>query len=278
MDTILEKVTEICDLRNLAKNTKESYIQQIKQFFNHFNAPQTELGTEQIRQYLLFLKREKKFASRSLAVTYSALKLLFEYVFERPWEIAPIPKSKTERHLPVVLSMEEIKRLFNHISNIKHKALLSLIYSAGLRNSEATSMKVKDIDSERMQVFIRNSKGRKDRYSILANSTLCLLRQYWKEYRPNEWLFPGRNPNHPIYYKSICYIFKKYRNEIGLKKSASIHSLRHSFATHLLENGVDLHHIQLLLGHRSPKTTTIYLHVRRIDLQKIKSPLDAINI
>jgi site-specific recombinase XerD len=139
METIFERVSETCDLKNLAKNTKESYIQQIKQFFKHFDVSPTELGTEEIRQYLLFLKREKKFASRTLVVAYSALKLLYENVLERPWEIAPIPRGKLEHHLPVVLSTEEIKRLLNHISNIKHKALLSLIYSAGLRNRSDTS-------------------------------------------------------------------------------------------------------------------------------------------
>ena len=179
--------------------------------------------------------------------------------------------------MPVVLSTEEITALLSVIKNIKHNALLTLMYSAGLRTSETAHMRVCDIDSARMQIRIEHSKGAKDRYTILSETALQLLRQYWKIYRPRTWLFPGRFGDKPISYKGISLIYNRYKEEAGIMKPATVHSLRHSFATHLLETGADLHHIQLLLGHSSPKTTTVYLHVTRVDLQRITSPLDLIN-
>ena len=226
--------------------------------------------------YLLHLIRDKHQAPQTLDVAYSALKFLYHTVLNRPLDISPVPRSKQSQKLPVVLSTEEITKLFSCIKKIRHKALLTLIYSAGLRTSEAANLKVSDIDSKRMQIRIQNSKGAKDRYTILSETALLTLREYYTIYRPTTWLFKGRFGDKPIGFRGISFIFTIYKIEAGIKKEASVHSLRHSFATHLLENGVDLHHIQLLLGHSSPKTTTVYLHVRRVDLQKIISPLDLI--
>lgn len=277
MDAILAQVKENCELRNLSENTQKSYLRIVKQYFDFFNTSPDKLGTEEIRMYLLHLIREKKQAPQTLDVVYSALKFLYHTVFNRPLDIFPVPRAKQDKKLPVVLSTEEITALLSVINNIKHKALLTIIYSAGLRTSEAANLKVSDIDSARMQIRIQNSKGAKDRYTILSETALQLLRNYWKIYRPHHWLFPGRFGDRPISYKGISLIYNRYKKQAGVTKTATVHSLRHSFATHLLENGVDLYHIQLLLGHSSPKTTTVYLHVRRVDLQKIASPLDVIN-
>jgi len=277
MNSIFVRVKESCELRNLAENTKRTYVRFIRQFSEYFNRSPEELGTEEIREYLLYLKRDKKQATQTLDGAYSALKFFYHAVLGRPWEISPVPRVKLERKLPVVLSTEEITALLSAIGNIKHKALLTVIYSAGLRTSEAANLIVSDIDSARMQIRIQHSKGAKDRYTILSEKALRILRQYWKIYRPNHWLFPGRCGEKPISYKGISFIYNRYKKQAGITKPATVHSLRHSFATHLLENGADLHHIQLLLGHSSPKTTTVYLHVRRVDLQKIASPLDLIN-
>ncbi len=278
MHTILTKVNENCELRNLAENTRLSYSRHVRQFFEFFPEKKPEeLGTEEIREYLLYLKKEQKRAIRSLDVAYSALKFLYNTVFEKPWELSPVPRVKSEKKLPIVLSVEEINKLFSVIENIKHKALLSIVYSAGLRATEAVQLKISDIDSKRMQIRIENSKGAKDRYTILSENILKILREYWKVYKPQNWLFPGRFGDKHISYKAVSLIFNKYKKQAGITKPASVHSLRHSFATHLLENGADLHHIQLLLGHSSPATTTVYLHVRRVDLQKITSPFDLIN-
>jgi site-specific recombinase XerD len=181
-----------------------------------------------------------------------------------------------EHKLPVVLDREEIKKLLGATEKIKYQAILAVIYSSGLRISEVVKLKVSDIDSRRMQIHVRNAKGAKDRYTILSNTALLLLRKYWIQYRPKDWIFPGYKGQH-ISYKAVDRIFRILKEKAGITKPASVHSLRHSFATHLLEDGVDLHHIQLLLGHRRPETTTVYLHVRRADLQKISSPLDLIN-
>jgi integrase/recombinase XerD len=277
MDSIYDRVLENCDLRNLSENTKKSYMGIIRKFSEYFNTSPEHLRTEEIREYLLHLKRDKKQATQTLDLAYSALKFFYSTVLARPWEMSPVPRVKLEKKLPVVLSMEEIAALLSTIQNIKHKAILTVIYSAGLRTSEAAGLKVSDIDSARMQIRVQNSKGAKDRYTILSETALQLLRQYWKIYRPRHWLFPGQYGDKHISYKGISLIYNRYKKQAGIAKTATVHSLRHSFATHLLENGVDLHHIQLLLGHSSPKTTTVYLHVRRVDLQKIASPLDVIN-
>jgi site-specific recombinase XerD len=277
MNSILEKVKENGELRNLSENTIETYIRVVRQFSEYFNKAPENLGTDEIREYLLYLKNDKKRAIQTLDVTYSALKFFYNGVIEKPLELSPVPRVKREKRLPVVLSAEEITLLFTVIKNIKDKAILSIIYSAGLRTSEAANLKISDIDSSRMHIRIQHSKGAKDRYTILSKVTLIVLRQYWKMYKPAEWLFPGRYPDRPMTRRNMARIFNKYKKQAGITKQATIHSLRHSFATHLLENGADLHHIQLLLGHSSPKTTTVYLHVRRVDLQRIASPLDCIN-
>jgi integrase/recombinase XerD len=276
MNSIFNKLLETCDLRNLSDNTQRSYLRVIRQFSEYFRRSPEELGTEEIREYLLHLKRDKKHATQTLDCAYSALKFFYHAVLDRPWEISPVPRVKVGKRLPVILSTEEIIALLSVIKNIRHKALLTIIYSAGLRTSEAANLKVSDIDSARMQLRIQNAKGSKDRYTILSETALLTLRQYWKIYRPRTWLFPGRFGDKPIGFRGISFIFNRYKKQAGIIKTASVHSLRHSFATHLLENGADLHHIQLLMGHSSPKTTTVYLHVRRVDLQRITSPLDLI--
>jgi integrase/recombinase XerD len=184
-----------------------------------------------------------------------------------------IPRVKREKKLPIVLDREEVQKLFTVIRNLKHRCILMTTYSAGLRISETAHLKITDIDSKRMLVKVRG-KGAKERYTLLSKVALETLRDYWKYYRPKEWLFHGNLPSNPISASSIQRIFKKAKQQAGIIKIATPHTLRHSFATHLLEAGVDLHHVQLLLGHRSPKTTPIYLHVTRKDLARIVSPLD----
>jgi len=173
-----------------------------------------------------------------------------------------------------VLDREEVESLFSVTKNLKHRAILMLIYSSGLRLMEAARLKVTDIDSKRMLVRIKQGKGRKDRYTILSTAALEVLRDYWSQYRPSEYLFAGRFPGKPLTGRSIQRVLIKAKKLAGIKKPATVHTLRHSFATHLLEAGTDLYHIHLLLGHRSLNTTTIYLHVSRKELVRIVSPLD----
>jgi site-specific recombinase XerD len=188
--------------------------------------------------------------------------------------MAKIPRLKGTKKLPVVLERKEVESLFSVTENLKHRAVLMLIYSSGLRLREASHLKVSDIDSKRMVLRIKQGKGRKDRYTLLSTAALESLREYWSCYRPQQWLFPGRPSSQPLSVRSIQRVFKKARTLAGIRKPATVHTLRHSFATHLLEQGTDLHRIQLLLGHRSLKTTAIYLHVSRKELVRIVSPLD----
>ncbi|WP_243186901.1 tyrosine-type recombinase/integrase [Clostridium muellerianum] len=181
---------------------------------------------------------------------------------------------KEPRRLPVVLSPQKVKSIFDVTDNIKHKAILMTTYSAGLRVSEVCKLKIKDIDSKNMQIFIRQGKGKKDRYSLLSKANLKILREYWKKYKPKEFLFPGRYCIDPISTRSVQRIFEKALKKTRIAKNATVHTLRHSFATHLLDAGTDICFIQRLLGHTRITTTTIYLHLRRMDLLSIKSPLD----
>jgi site-specific recombinase XerD len=180
--------------------------------------------------------------------------------------------------LPVVLSQEEVTKILSAVSNVKHKVILMLIYSAGLRVGEIVKLKVEDIDRESKVIRIRAAKGMKDRYTILSDVTLETLREYWKEYRPKNWLFSGQDKERHITTRTVEKIFSNTCKEVGILKEATVHSLRHSFAAHLLESGVDLRYIQEILGHKSSKTTEIYTHVSTRDLGKIKSPLDKLSL
>jgi len=274
MGRLREQMKGDLELKGLSLNTQEIYLWHVSHFARHFNKSPRHLGEKEIKEYLLYLIREKKLSSSTVNLCYSALKFLYERTLKRNWVMEKIPYTKRERGLPVVLDKEEVESLFSATNNLKHRAILMLIYSSGLRVSEASHFKISDIDSKRMLLRVREGKGSKDRYSILSNVALEVLREYWRQYRPKEWLFPGRSSYKPLSVRSIQRIFKKAKNLAGIKKPATVHTLRHAFATHLLEAGTNLHHIQLLLGHRHIKTTTIYLHVSRKELFRIVSPLD----
>jgi site-specific recombinase XerD len=206
----------------------------------------------------------------------AGIKFLYKTTLNREEVVEKIQYPKAQKTLPVVLDLAEIKAMLSVMENLKHRALLTITYSAGLRVSEAAKLKVTDIDSKRMMVRVQQGKGRKDRYSILSQTALELLRRYWRQYRPKEWLFDGQKEGTHICYTAIRQIFVEAMKRAGITKPASPHTLRHSFATHLIEAGTSLHHVQLLLGHRSPTTTTVYLHVSKMNLAQVSSPLDSI--
>jgi len=234
------------------------------------------MGEKEIREYLYHLITGKDLGDSSINSAYSALKFFYKTTLCRDWNMAKIPRRKPEKRLPVVLDGSEIKQLLAVTANLKHRALLMITYSAGLRVSETAHLKVSSIDSKRMQLRIDQGKGNKDRYTLLSPVTLNLLRDYWRQYRPFSWLFPGRLPESPISTRSIQKVFKKAKRKAGIKKPATVHTLRHSFATHLLEAGTDIYRVQKLMGHTTPKTTAIYIHLRRQDLLKVVSPLDSL--
>lgn len=206
-------------------------------------------------------------------IAINALKFYYGTILKHKF-IYEIQRPKKDKKLPVVLNRDEVSRILSVVSNIKHKAILMLVYSAGLRVSEVVKLKVEDIDSGRKLIHVRGAKGRKDRYTILSDVALKTLKEYQKMYQPQKWLFLGAKPDKHIHPMSVEKIFSGACKKMSIKKDLSVHSLRHSFATHLLESGVDLRYIQELLGHKSSRTTEVYTHVSNKDLRAIKSPLD----
>ena len=274
--TLREQMQRDLQLRGLSVRTQEAYLSQVRDFARYFKKSPDQLGESEIKEYLHYLLREKKASDSTVKQCYGALKFLYQTTLQRGWVMEKIPYLKTRMKLPVVLDRKEIDALFTVTHNLKHLAILMLIYSAGLRVGEAANLRISDIDSKRMTIRVQQGKGGKDRYSILSHVALETLRQYWRKYRPSKWLFPGYGKDNPISSRSIQRIFGAAKDRAGITKPASTHTLRHSFATHLLEAGTNLHHIQLLLGHKSPQTTTVYLHVSRMDLAQIASPLDRV--
>jgi integrase/recombinase XerD len=261
-------------LRRFSPKTIACYLACMKGVARHFRKSPAELGDEEIRAYLHHLMEERKVSQSVLVQTYSALKFFFEKTLQKQWNAFRIPRCKQRRKLPGVLSREEVELILSATKNLKHRAILMTIYSAGLRIGEVTRLKVSDIDSGRMMIRVNEGKGLKDRYTLLGERNLEMLRCYWKAYRPQEWLFPGRNASCPVSTSAIQRVFKTSLEKAGIKKKASVHTLRHCFATHLLESGTDLYYIQRLLGHKSAGTTSVYLHITGKDIGKIKSPID----
>jgi len=220
--------------------------------------------------YEFIVEPKKSVSYQNQAI--NAVKLFFEYS-GIPVEIGEIERPKSEKKLPVVLSMEEVRRLIDSACNLRHKTLLSLIYSGGFRLGEALNLKLEDIDSDRMLIHIKNAKGKKDRYTLLSKRALLIMREYYRVYTPKIYLFEGSNGG-PYSSRAVQNVVKIAALRAGIAKSITPHSLRHSFATHLLENGTDLRYIQNLLGHNSPKTTMIYTHVSDLAVQKILNPFD----
>jgi site-specific recombinase XerD len=262
------------ELKGYSPKTVDAYLRYVKRFMQYYQRPIEQLHTDEIRNYLHYLIVIKKCSHSYVNVNYSALKFFYKNTLNQQWNIDKIPRMKKEKKLPVILSKTEVKNILNATTNLKHKAILTTVYSAGLRISEVINLTIKDIDSKNMQIRVRKAKGKKDRYTLLSQNNLSLLRKYWKEYRPEYWLFPGMPPTKAISARTIQQFFKKYLNKTKITKNATVHTLRHCFATHLLEAGVDIFHIQKLLGHASPKTTARYIHLTRKDIIDVKSPFD----
>jgi integrase/recombinase XerD len=274
MGALYDQMKMDLELKNFRPKTVTCYLTCMVNFVRHYGRSPVEMGEEEIRKYLHYLIHEKKASQSIISQAYSAMKFFYETTLGRVWNATRIPRSKLRKKLPVVLSMQEVQSLLDSVENLKHRAILTAIYSGGLRLGEVIKLKPSDIDAERMTILVRQGKGNKDRYTVLGQVTLELLRRYYKAYRPAEWLFPSKDPAQPLSGSSVQRVFKKALHRAGIRKKASVHTLRHSFATHLLESGTDLYHIQHLLGHTTAKTTSIYLHITGKDLAKVKSPID----
>jgi len=264
------------ELKNFSHKTIRCYLDCMVQFVRHYGRSPVDMDEEEIRGYLHYLITEKKVSQSSINQAYSAMKFFYETSLGRVWNGIRIPRSKIRKKLPVVFSLQEVRSLLASVDNLKHQALLTTIYSGGLRLGEATKLRPSDIDGERMTILVQGGKGNKDRYTVLGERTLELLRLYYKVYRPVQWLFPSRDSGKPLSGASVQRVFKKALHRAGIKKKASVHTLRHSFATHLLESGTDLYYIQRLLGHSAASTTSVYLHITGRDLAKVTSPIDLV--
>jgi site-specific recombinase XerD len=274
MESLIEQMRMDMVVRDYSPRTIESYLWHLNAFSNHFNHDVANLESDDIRRYLYYLKTEKNYSTSNLRLAYSAIRYLYRNHFEMPIKLKDLRGPKISLRLPVVLSKEEIKRIFDAISNEKHKLIFMIIYSGGLRVSEAANLRIDDIDSHQMRIRVRQGKGRKDRYTLLSEGVLASLREYWKHSRPTTWLFPNRSDkNKPLSTSTIQNLFKASCMKAGIQKQASVHTLRHSFATHLLDEGANLFTIQKLLGHRNIQNTLIYLHLQQNFTRQIKSPI-----
>lgn len=277
MSTLKNKMIQQMQLKGYSSNTVKLYAEIIVGLATYYKTAPDLLSTEQVRDYIQFKIIEKKVSKSWVNQFISALKILFCEVLKREWSPLDIPRPRREKKLPVVLSKQEVSQLISVTRNLKHRALLTLKYSAGLRLSEVKNLKIGDIDSKRMMIRVVQAKGFKDRYTILSPVALELLRYYWKTYRPTLWLFETKQAQ-AMSDRTIQCLFKNALRKAGIKKQVGIHSLRHSFATHMMEQGVSLPIIQQLLGHKSLRTTSIYLHVQKYALDSVKSPLDTLSL
>ncbi len=270
----LKRYVEQLQLMGYSDNTIRTYVNEFIQLLKLIKGVDVKsLDAEKLRAYLLYCKNVLKLSEATLHSRINALKFYYEKVLGKQKLFVNIPRPKKPSKLPKSLSIREIKRMFKTIENKKHKLLMKLCYGMGLRVSEVVNIKISDIDSDRMQVLIRQGKGKKDRYAVLPESVLDELREYYTEYKPTDYLFEGQYGGQ-YSKRSVQQVFKTAMKKARIKKKVGIHSLRHSYATHLIEQGTDIRFVQDLLGHKNIKTTMLYTHLSDAAKRKIKSPLD----
>jgi integrase/recombinase XerD len=273
MSTLRQRMIDDLRIRNYSAGTIEIYVRCVRQFACHFGKSPHVLGPEHIRDYQVHLVNERASWTK-FNQTVCALRFIYQQTLGKDWAVAHIIYPKQPKKLPVVLSVEEVGRVLGAVGNLKHRTVLETMYAAGLRVSGALNLQIADIDSSRMVLRIVQGKGQKDRYVTLTPTLLQRLRQYWRTSRPREFLFPGVSSNRPLSDSVIQRAFAAAARLAGIRKPVKPHTLRHCFATHLLEAGVDLRSIQILLGHRNLNTTAIYLHVATNTIQSATASND----
>ena len=283
MTRLRQRTLEELQRRNYSPETTRSYIHAVKQFAEYFGKSPEKLGAEEIRRYHLYLLNEKKYTAGSVKVHISALHFFYKKVLKRrDLTLDDLVYPKKPKKLPVVLSPEEVARLIEATVNPMHRTVLMLLYGTGIRRTEASQLKVSDIDSQRMVLHIRQGKGARDRDVPLSAKLLQALREYWRWRKPRNFLFPSstghRGQEQPISDKTVWHVCKGAAVRAGIQKKIGPHTLRHSFATHHMEAGTDLRTIQLLLGHADLKDTTVYLHLSHRHLHAASSPLERLTI
>lgn len=277
MGKLHDQMQEDLLLKAYSPHTMRSYLRCARHFAKHYMRSPEEMGEQEVRDFLLYLVRDRQASSATLDMYVNALKFLYVVTLKRPEVVKNLSHPKRPKTLPVILSPEEVLRVFAAIRSVKYKAIIATAYAAGLRVSEVCSLSAADIDSQRMRIHIRAGKGKKDRYVMLGESLLALLRQYYQAARPQgAYLFPGQKPQRPITTTAVSMVLRKVIREAGLSKKVTMHTLRHCFATHLMETGTDIRILQVLLGHSSIRTTLRYTHITDRLVQKLVSPLDMI--
>jgi site-specific recombinase XerD len=276
---IIEKAKEEITLRGLTEKTSEEYLKKLTIFMEYYdNQPINDMSEDEIRAFLLYQIEEKHNSASTVNTYNSALRFVFGAVLGRTLNYQKIPRRRIRRELPQIMTKSDIVRLFECVTNIRDKAILMVIYGSGLRMSEIVRLRVQDVDSANMRVFVHQGKGGKDRYTLLSQNSLDTLREYWRQYRPNHpdgYLFPNKDKSKHIHIRTVQEAFNSALERAGIQKDYSVHTLRHCFATHLLENGVDVCRIKQLMGHTHIQSTTFYLHLLNFD-GSIKSPLDTL--
>lgn len=271
-----QRMIEDMKLRGLAQRTQDRYLHSIKTLAKHYQCPPDELSQEQVRDYLLYMLDDRKYAKSTYKANLYAIKFLYKRTLGRKWHSLEITRVKKDKKLPVVLGRDEVWNLLALVRNEPVHMCLTLMYTCGLRVSEAVHLRIEDIDSKRMVLWVRNSKGNKDRSVPLPAQTLAQLRAYWLGRRSKIWLFLGKSGNRPMNIATVQHCFKATVEQSPINKKVSCHTLRHSYATHLLEANVHLRVIQALLGHKSISTTFMYMHLTQATMEGVQAKINEI--
>jgi integrase/recombinase XerD len=283
MTMLRERMLDDLKLRGLSERTQEVYVRAVRQLAEHYKKSPDQITDEELRQYFLYLKKVRGIAENTLRVSLCGIQFFYKYTLEKDFPTLELMRVPRVKKLPVVLSISEVRQILGCVQRLRYRACLSVIYSCGLRLREGLFLKVENIDSERMCIHVQKGKGHKDRFVPLCQGTLELLRQYWAKHRHPVWLFPApdrprgapsKTATKPMNASGVQFVFQAAREESNIQKHATVHTLRHSYATHLLEAGVNLRVIQAYLGHSSLSSTTIYTHLT----QKVETPaVEAVN-
>lgn len=274
MNALRQKMIEDMQLKGLAVRTQEAYVGAVHQLSKHYKKSPDGINEDELRDYFLYLKNEKQVAENTFSIALCGIKFFYEQTLKQEWHTLKLVRPDRKKKLPVVLSLEEVKRILNCVQRWQYQVCLHTIYTCGLRLLEGTQLQVKDIDSARKMIHVVQGKGSKDRYVPLPDRTLLLLRQHWLTHRNPDWMFPAPSGSTPMCETGIQKAFRAALRESGVHKAASVHTLRHSYATHLLEAGVSLRVIQVYLGHASPATTAMYTHLTAVTEEQIHQRLN----
>ena len=261
-------------LRRYSKNTINLYLHHVESLAKHCQKSLDHISSMDVRHYIIRLVQSNQLSDSTQHAAISAIKFFYKHILKVPIDVSNIPRPNAPKRLPLVLNRDEIERLLGAIPNKKHKTVLYLIYACGLRVGEAVSLRIADIDGVAGSISIRAAKGNKDRYVPISEGVLMHLRSYWRDSRPEIWLFPSKIRNYHVSARTIQHVFSQACQRAKIRKGVTVHSLRHSYATHLLEQGINIRYIQQILGHKSLKTTQIYTHISHTSINSIKSPAE----